>query len=142
MDHYRGYRIYYRVLSKLFSFAPKPEDIGLSPDGGPIKDSSKNNTKPVNEPIITRAEAMKTSAFWFLIIFTALVYPIQAGISLHQAPHLIEKGISAGTATLIVSTFSVTSGASALFYGLAVRRFGARTILFVSAICLTLGASL
>ena len=119
-----------------------PEDIGLSPDGGPIKDSSKNEKKQVKEPIFSRAEAMKTSAFWFLIIFTALVYPIQAGISLHQAPHLIERGLSAGTATLIVSTFSVISGASALLYGFAVRRFGARINLFVSAIFLTLGCIL
>ena len=30
-----------------------PEDIGLSPDGGPIKDSSKNEKKQVKEPILS-----------------------------------------------------------------------------------------
>ena len=120
----------------------KPEDIGLLPDGDKLKVDQQNTENKRREPSFSRAEAMKTSAFWLLILFTALVFPIQAGISLHQAPHLIERGVSSASATFIVSTFSLVSGASALLYGLAVRRFGARTNLFVSSVCLALGCIL
>ena len=64
----------------------KPEDIGLLPDGDKLKVDQQNTENKRIEPSFSRAEAMKTSAFWLLILFTALVFPIQAGISLHQAP--------------------------------------------------------
>ncbi len=41
---------------------------------------------------------MRTPSFWLLLLYTVMVYPIQAGISLHQAPHLIERGIAPGVA--------------------------------------------
>jgi len=35
---------------------------------------------------------------------TRAVYPVQAGVSLHQAPHLIEQGISPIIAATVISS--------------------------------------
>src|SRR3546814_19832726 len=90
----------------------RPEDIGLLPDGrAPAEDGT--SVSPgwgvAAEPLFTRAEAMRTPAFWLLTLFTLLIYPVQAGISLHQAPHLIESGLTATVAETGVTVFSLRS---------------------------------
>ena len=55
----------------------RPEDLGLAPD------QPKAGAKAAVEPRFNRAEALRTRAFWLLSLYTALVYPVQAGVSLH-----------------------------------------------------------
>ncbi|MBH67691.1 MAG: MFS transporter [Rhodospirillaceae bacterium] len=117
-----------------FLMCRRPEDIGLLPDGALKKSDTFNNEQITEEPSFTRSQAINTKAFWLLITFTAMVYPIQAGVSLHQAPHLLERGLSPASAAVTVSIFSLLSGLSAILYGFTVRRFGVRTnLLFASA---------
>ena len=122
----------------------QPEDIGLEPDGGALRrmDETAEATRPRDERHYTRAEAMRTPVFWLLMLYTALVYPVQAGVSLHQAPYLIERGIDATTAALVVSTFSLMSGVSGLVFGIFGRRIGVRPALVGGAIILTGGVLL
>jgi OFA family oxalate/formate antiporter-like MFS transporter len=122
----------------------QPEDIGLEPDGGTPRrmDETAEATRPRDERHYTRAEAMRTPVFWLLMLYTALVYPVQAGVSLHQAPYLIERGIGATTAALVVSTFSLMSGVSGLVFGIFGRRIGVRPALVGGAIILTGGVLL
>ena len=51
---------------------------------------------------------------------------MQAGISLHQAPHLIERGLSRDRRRTVVSTFSLASALAGLGFGLFARRIGVR----------------
>ena len=37
----------------------------------------------VVEPVFIWAEAMRSPAFWILLAFTALAYPVQSGVSLY-----------------------------------------------------------
>ena len=122
----------------------QPEDIGLEPDGGAPRrmDETAEAARPRDERHYTRAEAMRTPVFWLLMLYTALVYPVQAGVSLHQAPYLIERGIDATTAALVVSTFSLMSGVSGLVFGIFGRRIGVRPALVGGAIILTGGVLL
>ena len=92
-----------------------PEDIGLVPDRH-IAVASASAALPA-EPSFTRAEALRTPAFWLLTLFTLLAYPVQAGVSLHQAPFLIERGLSPVIAASVVSTFSLMSSAASLAFG-------------------------
>jgi sugar phosphate permease len=122
----------------------RPEDVGLVPDYRvPAASSTEAGAKPLPspppEPTFTRSEALSTPAFWLLSLFTMAVYPVQAGISLHQAPHLIERGLSPAIAATVVSTFSLVSAIAGLAFGLLARRIGIRASLAVSA--LFLGAS-
>ena len=76
-----------------------------------------------------------------------LAYPVQAGVSLHQAPFLIERGLierglSSPVAASIVSYFSLMSGIASFGFGVLPRRFTARWKLVVTGLLLCLGSSL
>jgi OFA family oxalate/formate antiporter-like MFS transporter len=113
-----------------------PEDVGLIPDHNtPVA------TTP-EPPSFTRAEALRTPAFWLLSLFTLLVYPVQAGVSLHQAPFLIERGLSPGVAATVVSSFSVLSGVATLCFGLVPRWVPIRLRLALVGALLCVGTTL
>ena len=94
------------------------------------------------EPLFSRAEAVRTPAFWLLMLFTVLVYPVQAGVSLHQAPHLVERGLDATTAALIVGTFSFMSGVATFACGFLPRRLPLRFVLALVGVLLVSGVLL
>ena len=131
------------LLPNLLLMCRRPEDIGLYPDG--LEKNFKyddNDQSNLMEPRFTRRQAISKPSFWLLALFTFLVFPVQAGVSLHQAPHLLERGLSPGTAALVVSCFSFISGLSALLYGYTTRRIGVRFNLFLSGLTLSIGAFL
>jgi cyanate permease len=113
----------------------RPEDVGLVPDrivAGTIQAAP--------EPRFSRAEAMRTPAFWLLSLYTVLLYPVQAGVSLHQAPHLIERGISPIVAATVISFFSATSAVASFGVGFLPRRWPMRYILLASAVLMSAGS--
>lgn len=112
----------------------QPEDLGLVPDrktpaGGPA----------LKEPAFTRAQAMKTQAFWLLALYTLLVFPVQAGVSLHQAPHLIECGFSPILAATVISVFSAMSAVASLTIGFLPRRWPIRASMVAAALLMSVG---
>jgi MFS family permease len=107
----------------------RPQDRPGAPPGGV-------------EPRFSRAQAIRTPAFWLLMLYTVLVYPVQAGVSLHQAPHLVERGIDPTTAALVVSAFSLMSGAGTLTCGFLPRRLPIRFAMALAGMMLALGALL
>jgi len=116
----------------------RPEDLGLQPDGGRASsgDAGAKAAPASPEPQFSRAEALRTPTFWLLSLYTVAVYPVQAGISLHQAPHLLESGLSATVAATVVSTFSFTAALAGLGFGLIARPLGVRPALAISAAAL------
>jgi MFS transporter, OFA family, oxalate/formate antiporter len=119
--------------------------VGLAPvwfflDRPPPESDPGSRGEP--EPRFSRAQALATPAFWLLMLFTVLVYPVQAGVSLHQAPHFIERGIAPTTAALIVSTFSLMSGIGTLACAFLPRRLPLRYVLALVGVLLTLGTAL
>jgi sugar phosphate permease len=127
------------VTVLIVGFAPvwlllvrQPEDLGLVPDriaSPPATPSARPASNA--EPSFSRAQALRTRAFWLLALYTALVYPTQAGLSLHQAAHLIERGIAPATAAAIVSTFSAASALTGLACGFLPRGLPIRYPLMV-----------
>ena len=121
----------------------RPEDVGLAPDlGRPAEATATPDKSPTvaREPTYTRAEALRTAAFWALALFTVLVYPIQAGLSLHQAAHLIERGISPQSAATAVSLFSLTSALTGLSYGVLRRWVPLKVSLVLAGLLLAASA--
>jgi len=114
----------------------RPEDLGLRPDGAPLEvpaGGARGAAPERAEPAFTRSEALATPAFWLLSLFTLLAYPVQAGISLHQAPFYIERGLAAGVAANAVSLFAACSAASGLAFGFWPRRLSVRFALALVA---------
>ena len=97
------------VFPNIFFMIQRPEDVGLSPYANSARASEtfgQTSHKSINpETSFTLREASRTPAFWMLIAFSSFIYPVQAGVSLHQAPHLFDRGISLGVAATAVSIF-------------------------------------
>jgi sugar phosphate permease len=136
------------VATLLIGFLPtwlmlvrRPEDIGLVPDGAAGASSGRRSAPHQIEASFSRREALHTPAFWLLLLYTVLVYPVQAGVSLHQAPHLIERGIDPTIAATVVSTFSAMSGVASIACGLLPRAVPVRFPLAVIGGCLAAGAA-
>jgi MFS transporter, OFA family, oxalate/formate antiporter len=68
-----------------------------------------------------------------------LIYPVQAGVSLHQAPNLVEHGLSPMVAAVVVSFFSLMSAAATLGCGFLPRRLPIRYPLAASGVFMTAG---
>ncbi len=115
----------------------KPEDVGLLPDRNP---GSAAAAKPVAEPRFSRAAALRTPAFWLLSLYTVLVYPVQAGVSLHQAPHLIERGLSPIAAATVIAFFSAMSAVASFGVGFLPRHWPVGRGLLLAALALSGGA--
>jgi len=96
----------------------RPEDLGLVPDRRAADNAADGAIKAAQtnypEPSFSRKQAIG--------LYTVLVYPVQAGVSLHQAAHLIERGIGPTTAATIVGTFSLMSAVASIACGLLPRR--------------------
>jgi cyanate permease len=118
-----------------------PEDVGLAPDGVPTIAASETRTRH-HDPVFTRGQAVRTKSFWLLSLFTLLAYPVQAGVSLHQAPFLLERGLSPPIAAAVVSYFSLMSGIASFGFGLMPKRLTARLRLVLTGLLLCAGAAL
>jgi MFS transporter, OFA family, oxalate/formate antiporter len=113
----------------------RPEDVGLQPD----RIASGVAAPAAVEPRFSRAAAMRTGAFWLLSLYTVLVFPVQAGVSLHQAPHLIERGFSPILAATVISFFSAMSAAASFGIGFLPRRWPLRYVMSLAAVLLASG---
>lgn len=123
----------------------RPEDFELVPDGRMSKDAEQGGAEEgmqAEERPFTRSEAVRTPALWLLMAYTALILPVQAGISLHQAPHIIDQGFSAGVAASVVSAFALFAAISSVVFGFATRRWPIRFGLSLSAAMMACGAFL
>ena len=116
----------------------RPEDLGLVPDRQRAADIAARRLQ-LTEPNYSRRQAIGTAAFWLLLLYTVLIYPVQAGVSLHQAAHLIERGVAPTTAAAIVSTFSLMSAVASLACGFLPRALPIRYPL--AAIAAVMGSS-
>lgn len=119
----------------------RPEDLGLHPEGEILR-AKGGAAAHTPEPAFTRSEALATPAFWLLAAFTLCIYPVQAGISLHQAPLLIERGLSSATAAGAVSTFALMSAVSGFAFGFWPRRVPLRFALALVGLLLAASCAL
>ena len=85
-----------------------PESMGLRPDG--VAEPSHSETShergkiEIVEVNTTLATAMRTSAFWFLTLATALRIVVLSAINVHYVPIMVWKGMSAQGAAFLLGT--------------------------------------
>jgi len=117
-----------------------PEDVGLVPDRNRTPGAAAATTAAPVEPRFSRAAALRTPAFWLLSLYTMLVYPVQAGVSLHQAAHLIERGLTPTAAATVIAVFSAMTAVSSFGIGFLPRRWPVRYGLLAGALAMSGGA--
>ena len=134
------------VVPQWFLLVREPEDIGLRPDGDESAPRAvagagdAGMSDAAGEIAFTRAQALRTPALWLVMAYTLIVFSIQAGVSLHWAPHLVERGISPTITATIVSTFSLAIVLSSIVFGHVGDRVPVHTTLAASAALMALGA--
>ena len=119
----------------------RPEDLGLLPDNAGMRPSVGRGSAAAAPTQVTfsRRQAVRTPAFWLLLSYTVLVYPVQAGVSLHQAANLTEHDVSPTLAASIVSLFSLMSGVASALIGLMPRSVPIRYPMALGGVFLSVG---
>jgi MFS family permease len=125
------------VLPALLVVRRTPEDMGLRPDGAdePVIDidSITPGEKPPKEPsardpetVWTRAEAVRTSAFWLLVITFGISSVGVTGLNLHVYPYVTDIGHSPVVAATVMSVIASMQLASPLAWGFLADRIDPR----------------
>ena len=130
------------VVPQWLLLVRQPEDLGLRPDGDEAAPRSREaaaRAGGTGETTFTRAQALRTPTLWLVMAYTLIVFAIQAGVSLHWAPHLVERGISPTITATIVGAFSLAIALSSIVFGYAGDRVPVRTTLAASAALMALG---
>jgi MFS family permease len=106
----------------------RPEDSGLVPDGDarlPVGHSS-TRARPTSELSFTARQAVRTAAFWLLVLSTNLAALALTGANLHLFSYLIDKGLSAGAAAGVLTYLYVLQAVSKPLWGFIAERVHVR----------------
>lgn len=124
------------VLPALFVIRRSPEDMGLYPDGAAepavvsassaAKKSADDLLWPFSEMVWTRAEAVRTSAFWLLVITFGISSVGVTGLNLHVYSYVTDLGHSAVVAASVMSVIASMQLASPLAWGVLAERIDPR----------------
>jgi len=114
----------------------RPEDVGLLPDGARspgVKTAVEPDVAGKLEHDFALAEALRTPAMWLVMAFSALIFMVQAGVSLHQAPYYIQKGLSPTEAASVVTVFAFSSAIGGLLWSSLVAQMSVRFVVAAAA---------
>ncbi len=132
LDMY-GFENTWRILGAILIiiFAPisyyfvrnRPEDVGLLPDGA-VQHSGEHGeeSKVLKEDSWTLSEAMRTKAFWFVMICAAIPAMIYTGITFQIFSILGEQGIDRMRTAFVLSLVPLISFGFSLISGFIVER--------------------
>ena len=139
------------IIPVLLLMARRPEDMNLEPDPkrtrllGPDSLAKtdvdrESTTHSFTEFNYTVRQALRTKAFWILVLFSVFGFIVQAGVSLHQVPHYIGQGVPTHLAALTASTFAFGQVPGGLFWTMLARRLPLRILLCMAGATMSLGA--
>lgn len=136
------YTLAVAVLPALLLIRRRPEDMGLEPDPGPLQEESGESSAPVQsvERTFSLRQASMTRAFWVLALFSAAGYMVQAGVSLHQAAHYLNQGLSGSAAAITVSVFALSQVPGGLGWSAMARRIPVRFLFALTGLTVAAGA--
>ena len=118
----------------------RPEDYGMLPDGatpdghGEQSPSARETARlAVDNVPWTVREALRTRAFWLIVVTMATISFAQTATNLHAAASFQEKGISFAASASIVFVFAMTSAISTFPWGWLIDRLHIRYVMMASA---------
>ncbi|MEM7119025.1 MAG: MFS transporter [Chloroflexota bacterium] len=161
-----GWRMTYVILGAMvisimvpigyLFFREQPERYGLLPDGatentqtktvvtegattatGSTASTGSTSVQPIEENW-TAGEAMRTSAFWFIILSIAAFSMLVTGLTFHIVSIFIDNGLTADLAAAVFLPMSITASLVAIPGGWLIDRIDAKYMLSVGLITLTI----
>ena len=134
------------VLVAVFIIRRFPEDMGLVPDGdvpsfSDVAAQSKSEKPRRSEVSLTRDQAMRSSAFWRLVLVYGFLYLAMSSVALFRIPYFEDQGISRQVIGFAFSAEAVASVVAAIPAGWALDRFRVQYVATVPIVILV-GATL
>jgi MFS transporter, OFA family, oxalate/formate antiporter len=108
-----------------------PEDMGLMPDGrsqhesdAPANQVSSARARPpaLDNVAWTRSEALRTPAFWLIVITFGVAHVGVSGLNLHVFSFVSDQGHPAMVAALVMSTIAFMQFSTPIVWGLLAER--------------------
>jgi sugar phosphate permease len=116
-----------------------PESMGLLPDGDlPQKSldinafTASHHARRASAQDFTPIQAMRTTAFWMLIVATSFRVAGLGTVMVHFIPIMVWKGLTEGRAALLLGTFAFLSLPSHLLLGWAADRMSKPRLMALS----------
>ena len=111
----------------------RPEDYGLLPDGDAPDDAAATAARAASssteEYAWTWAKAVRTPAFWLILLTTSVMFFGQTATNLHAVPHFQTRGIDFESSVLIVFIFAMTSAVTTAPWGWVMDRVHIRYVI-------------
>jgi MFS family permease len=104
-----------------------PEEVGLSPDGGPSRPQHAQSLPPVL-PGYTAVEARKSRTFWLLALSLFIAISTLQGSAVHLVPLLLDRGFALTQAASVVSFLAAGAFIGMVSSGYLVDKFAARVV--------------
>ena len=118
-----------------------PESMGLLPDGAPVEEPSQSDratgAQASGDGEFTLKQALKTTAFWKLILATTTRVGVYNSITVHFVPIMVWRGASEAKAAAMLATMALMSLPSHLLVGWIADRVNKPRLM---AACMLLGA--
>ena len=138
------------VIPALLLIRRSPESMGLVPDGASERTSLEDEKKSARraselgaqEVVWTRAEAVRTSAFWLLVVTFAISSMGVTGLNLHVYSYVTDIGYSPVIAATVMSIIASMQLASPLAWGVLADRIGAKLAAMLRFVIQGLGLGL
>ena len=106
----------------------------------PAAASGRRPRTAADEINFTLAQAMRTPAFWLMMLFAFAGFIVQAGVSLHQVPHFEDQGIPDSVAVWTASTFAISQVPASVLWSLIAQRAAARFLMPAAGLVVAGGA--
>lgn len=121
----------------------RPEDIGLLPDGDLPEEDAPDGTPSASATPVehqwTRAEAIRTVAFWRLTLAFSMFMFSTTTMVFFRIPHFVDNGIDAGLVAIAASTAQISLFLGAVTLGKQVATVGMERLaavnIFIMAGC-------
>lgn len=123
----------------------RPEDMGLNPDGDPAPApttddaESKGKQQPLTDKDFTVREAIRTSAFWFMLLGLTVRVSATNAIIIHLFPILQDAGLTEQRAAVFVSVMFFVAIPLRFGLGVAGDYVSPRYILFFGMLAPAIG---
>ena len=135
------------VMPAILLMARRPEDLGVEPDGGVEAPAANGRPTPGRRPRsaaeeinFTPRQAMATRSFWLMMLFAFAGFIVQAGVSLHQAPHFTDQAVPDSMAVFAPVTFAISQVPASILWSALGGRVAARFVMTATGLVAASGA--
>jgi len=127
----------------------RPEDMGLLPDGARAqhnsgasvseRGSARTSRTATDDVVWSRREALRTPAFWLIVITFGVAHVGVTGLNLHVFSFVSDQGHPAMVAAFVMSTIAFMQFTTPMVWGLFAERWNLGTLIMAKFLIQAVG---